>query len=339
MKGYKALNKNEFTNGNFSIVPIRYEDRFAIMKWRNEQLYHLRQSKPLTVEDQEHYFNGIVDKLFNQEQPNQILFSFLENGLCIGYGGLVHINWIDKNAEISFIMDTQFEAIRFHEIWTEYLLFLEKVAFKDLKLHKIFTYAFDLRPHLYVALKEANFMEETRLKEHCLFDGKYIDVLIHSKINKKLLRIRRATLGDTKLYFDWANDSSVREQSYKSSIIDFESHKKWFETKLKDDSCILLVFQNQHDKNVGQIRIQKENEHQALIGISIAVEHRGKGYAKDMLLLASDYFSEINKGYLISAYIKEQNSSSKHAFEKAGFEFQNIINYENCSSFHFIKKV
>jgi RimJ/RimL family protein N-acetyltransferase len=153
-----------------------------------------------------------------------------------------------------------------------------------------------------------------------------------------MLTFRKATLADTKLYFDWANDSSVREQSYNTNTIDFESHKKWFESKVEDDSCMLLLFQNEEKLNVGQIRIQKENEKEALIGISIAAEHRGKGLAKEMLFLASDYFLENNKGYLINAYIKEQNRSSKQAFEKAGFEFDNIINYENCISFHFTKK-
>lgn len=153
-----------------------------------------------------------------------------------------------------------------------------------------------------------------------------------------MLTFRKATLADTKLYFDWANDSSVREQSYSTNTIDFESHKKWFESKVEDDSCMLLLFQNEEKLNVGQIRIQKENEMEALIGISIAAEHRGKGLAKEMLFLASDYFLENNKGYLINAYIKEQNRSSKQAFEKAGFEFDNIINYENCISFHFTKK-
>jgi len=112
------------------------------------------------------------------------LFSYLEKDVCIGYGGLVHINWIDKNAEISFIMDTALEKNNFHANWTKYLTLIEKVAFEDLKFHKIFTYAFDLRPHLYLALQEARFVEETRLKEHCFFDGKYIDVVIHSKINR-----------------------------------------------------------------------------------------------------------------------------------------------------------
>jgi hypothetical protein len=55
-------------------------------------------------------------KLFEQQQPSQLLFSFLENDKCIGYGGLVHINWIDSNAEISFIMNTQLEKDRFQEI-------------------------------------------------------------------------------------------------------------------------------------------------------------------------------------------------------------------------------
>lgn len=178
------MSNSTFEEGAFSIVPLRYEDRLDILKWRNEQIYHLRQNKPLTVEDQEKYFNTVVDTLFNKDQPSQILFSYLENGKCIGYGGLVHINWIDKNAEISFIMDTALEKDNFHANWAEYLSLIEKVAFEDLKFHKIFTYAFDLRPHLYLALQDASFIEETRLKDHCFFDGRYIDVVIHSKINR-----------------------------------------------------------------------------------------------------------------------------------------------------------
>jgi RimJ/RimL family protein N-acetyltransferase len=56
------------------------------------------------------------------------------------------------------------------------------VAFEELQLHNIFTYAFDLRPRLYLALAQSDFQEEARLKEHCYFDGKYLDVVIHSKI-------------------------------------------------------------------------------------------------------------------------------------------------------------
>jgi len=183
MNSYKVLNKQTFTSGKYSIVPLRIEDRYDIMKWRNEQIYHLRQHKSLTREDQDKYFETTVANLFKTEQPDQILFSYLENDICIGYGGLVHINWIDKNAEISFIMNTKLEGNSFLENWSVFLELIEEVAFEDLKIHKIFTYAFDLRPHLYEALKKSRFEEEVRLKEHCLYNNKYIDVVIHSKIN------------------------------------------------------------------------------------------------------------------------------------------------------------
>lgn len=180
---YRCLNRQQYSLGAYSIVPLRYEDRFDIMKWRNEQIYHLRQARPLTEEDQQRYFDNVVARLYDQEKPDQILFSYLDSGVCIGYGGLVHINWIDRHAEISFIMDTRLEKEHFAEHWSHYLTMLRGVAFSDLNLHKIYTYAFDLRPHLYDVLESSGFVREATLKEHCFFDGAYKDVVLHSLWN------------------------------------------------------------------------------------------------------------------------------------------------------------
>jgi len=185
MNSYKTLNKQAFSSGDYSIVPIRWEDRMDIMKWRNEQIYHLRQNKPLTVEDQENYFKNVVNKLFDLDKPDQFLFSYLQNGICVGYGGLVHINWIDKNAEISFVMDTKLEKEHFQFHWITYLELIEQLAFMQLSLHKIYIYAFDLRPNLYKAAEFAGFERDAVLKEHCFFQGEYKDVVIYSKIFKK----------------------------------------------------------------------------------------------------------------------------------------------------------
>ncbi len=182
MSYYKILKQNTFREGDYSIVPIRMEDRYSIMKWRNEQIYHLRQNKPLTKEDQDRYFTEVVTHLFDHEHPNQILFSYLEDDTCIGYGGLVHINWHDRNAEISFIMDTSLENDEFEKHWSLYLKMIEEVAFIELQLHKIYTYAFDLRPNLYDILKKAGYNHEARLREHVFYQGQYIDVLINSKL-------------------------------------------------------------------------------------------------------------------------------------------------------------
>jgi RimJ/RimL family protein N-acetyltransferase len=181
---YKCLNTQEFQIDEYKIVPIRLEDRYDIMKWRNEQMYHLRQSKILTIEDQDFYFENVVSKLFDQENPKQILFSFLKNENCIGYGGLVHINWIDKNAEISFIMNTFFEKENFSKNWTYFLGLIENVAFNQIKLYKIFTFAYDLRPHLYKILENSGFVKEATLKNHIIFNGEFKNIIIHSKYRK-----------------------------------------------------------------------------------------------------------------------------------------------------------
>ncbi len=184
MNLYKCLTDQIYTIFEYSLVPIRTEDRFDIMKWRNEQMYHLRQKMILTNEMQEAYFDNVIKTLFDQKEPPQILFSFLKNDKCIGYGGLVHINWVDKNAEISFIMATELEKENFHFYWITFLKLIEICAFQDLNLHKIYTYAFDIRPKLYLALSESNYVEQVRLKEHCFFQDKFIDVVIHSKFQK-----------------------------------------------------------------------------------------------------------------------------------------------------------
>jgi hypothetical protein len=186
MNYYKVLNNQIHTIGDYSIVPIRYQDRFEIMKWRNEQIYHLRQKDFLTEDCQEKYFTKVIQNLFKTEYPDQLLFSFLKNNNCIGYGGLVKINWIDKNAEISFLMNTNLEKNHFEEYWLLFLELIEQVGFSDIFLNKIYTYAFDLRPQLYPILLKANYSEESRLKAHCFFQEKFIDVLIHSKFNDKV---------------------------------------------------------------------------------------------------------------------------------------------------------
>ena len=185
MRKYKALTQQTYMNGEFEIVPIRHEDRFDIMKWRNEQIYHLRQSELLTTDEQDAYFNNTIASLFDQEKPSQILFSFLQANECIGYGGLVHINWIDRNAEVSFIMDTRLEEVSFSKNWSMFLKCLEQLAFGELEFRKMFIYAFDLRPHLYDVLELNGYFKDARLKDHCFFQGAFKDVLIYSKLKNQ----------------------------------------------------------------------------------------------------------------------------------------------------------
>lgn len=177
---YLCLDQQEYSLGDYRLVPIRDQDKYLIMQWRNEQIYHLRQSEPLTPEMQEKYFSEVIPAFFLQNRPSNLLFSYLKQDQCIGYGGLVHINWKDRHAEISFIMSTELEQEQFNLHWGNYLTMLKQVAGSGLGFRKMYTYAFDLRPQLYKAVEQSGFVQEARLKDHCFFENRFVDVVIHS---------------------------------------------------------------------------------------------------------------------------------------------------------------
>lgn len=325
---YSVLKNQVFRHGSNTIVPIRYEDRIKIMQWRNEQIYHLRQAKLLTRQMQDDYFQNVVETLFTLEKPDQLLFSLLNDDTCIGYGGLVHINWIDKNAEISFIMDTSREEKHFEYNWKVFLALIEEVAFKELKLHKIFTYAFDLRPKLYDVLESCGFKEDARLQEHCLFDSGFLDVVIHSKLEPKIT-IRRANKGDIWTVFRWSNDSVARSNSFYIESICKEDHEKWFDKKLKSKESILLIGQIGNEP-FGMVRYEIEST-RAVVGVNIAKDFRGKGLATKILKLSlNEYHKVCDKP--INAYIKTENLASKIVFERAGYQFFGTEEVNNFKS-------
>lgn len=146
------------------------------------------------------------------------------------------------------------------------------------------------------------------------------------------------TTQDVLLFFNWANDEEVRSQSFSSQKINYEDHAKWFSARLEDECCLLLIFQKEERIDIGQIRIEKVNAGESIIGISISSEFRGFGYATEMLKQASELFLKKNPAFKINAYIKKSNLPSKYAFENAGFEFMEMLNYENFESFHYVKK-
>lgn len=318
---YKVLAQQEFTHAHYKIVPIRYEDRIAIMQWRNEQIYHLRQQKPLTLADQENYFTNVVSGLFEQEQPNQILFSYLENDQCIGYGGLVHINWNDQHAEISFIMDTALEQKAFSEHWTIYLTLIEKVAFETLKLHKIFTYAFDLRPHLYPVLEAAGFKKEAVLKDHCFFNNQFKNVVIHAKY-KTIFELRKAVPADVDITFSWATDAVVRKYALSQNAIAFDDHKAWFASKILNEQVFYYLAFVDHEP-IGSIRFDVFAD-EVVISYLIDPKHHGKGWGKKILEEGMMQFDSDAHPVPVVGIVKTDNVASLKIFRDLHFREERI---------------
>lgn len=323
MPNYVCLQHQEQRLGDFSLVPLRYEDRFLIMKWRNEQIYHLRQARPLTEDDQQRYFDNVVSKLYDNPKPEQILFSYLKDGVCIGYGGLVHINWIDRNAEISFIMDTSLEAAHFAEHWSNYLTMLKEVAFTELNLHKIYTYAFDLRPHLYTMLEANGYTREATLKEHCLFNGVYKDVVLHALWNDRydIINYVDCTPEQQREILALRNRDDVRKWMVNTEIILEENHFKFVES-LKGNLNRLYFAIYKEGRLMGTYNLTNEGNGVWDRGIIANPDMQGTGqtekWERQILGNLSQYAIQA-----VSAKVKPDNMRSISYHEKIGFKEQN----------------
>ena len=60
------------------------------------------------------------------------------------------------------------------------------VISRGLNFHKIYTYAYDLRPKLYEVMIDSGYFKDAILKDHVCSKGSYLDVVIHSKLNKSI---------------------------------------------------------------------------------------------------------------------------------------------------------
>lgn len=178
---YTCLNTDTFADGPYQLTPIRLQDIYLIKEWRNAQIDVLRQNVLLTDQMQKNYFENVILPTFSASHPEQILFSYLEEGKLIGYGGIVHIDWNTKQGEVSFLIETLRAANQavYENDLLIFLKMIKNVAFNGLHFNRLSTETYAIRPHHISILERAGFIEEKRLKNWVTIQGKPADALIH----------------------------------------------------------------------------------------------------------------------------------------------------------------
>lgn len=183
---YIHLNSANYSLGDYSVVPFREDDLLNIKKWRNEQLDVLRQTKTLTDNDQINYFKNYIQPSYTDPNTRIILFSFLLNGKCIGYGGLTNVNWEDKRVELSFLLNTKRikDDLIYTADFTHFIELMKTIVFVDLNFNRIFTETYDIRELHISILEKCGFLLEGRMREHVKINGKFVDSLLHGFIKR-----------------------------------------------------------------------------------------------------------------------------------------------------------
>lgn len=184
---YKCLAKKTYQNGYYTLEAVQPEDIEKIRQWRNEQIDVLRQSKPISKEEQIAYYKRYIWSELKSNQPKNILLSYKYKNKLIGYGGLVNLSWQDKKAEISFIVNTSItkDSIKYKNIFKNYLIMIKDIAFRNLNFNKLFTETYSFRFNHIKILEGEGFLKEGAMKEHIIQNGHKFDSIIHGIINDK----------------------------------------------------------------------------------------------------------------------------------------------------------
>ena len=185
---YVCLSSKCFVKDDISLVSIRLEDINKIRVWRNKQIDILRQKKKITKIEQENYFKSKIFNDFSNKKPENILFSILRGKKLIGYGGLVHIDWINKRSEISFLLDDKISGKKedFNLLFPIFLGLIKDISFDNLKLEKLTAELYDIRKYYIKPLRKNNFKIEGRLKKHVIINNNRIDSILFSCIKKNI---------------------------------------------------------------------------------------------------------------------------------------------------------
>ena len=159
--GYNFFPDIAISRGRYALRPITWEDRTYIRRWRNEQISVLRQREPLSLKEQNQYFRDVVATQMYLPKPAQVLVAYLEDNSLVGYGGLVHIQWERKCAEVSFLTETRRNTReRFKSDWFGFLNMVREIAVQHLSLHKLTVEVYSVREDLEVFIKEYGFVQE-----------------------------------------------------------------------------------------------------------------------------------------------------------------------------------
>lgn len=179
---YQIMPRSCLIDRDLLIRAVKPDDIEFIRQWRNAQMDVLRQSTLITPDAQQRYFEQFIwpDKLL--PEPRQILLAIEYRGQLIGYGGLVHISWSYRRAEISFLLKPSFEndTSVLRDLFYRYLALVQELAFEDLNLNRLTTETYENRVNHIEVLEASGHRLEGVLRDHVIVKGKLTSALVHA---------------------------------------------------------------------------------------------------------------------------------------------------------------
>lgn len=196
-----------------------------------------------------------------------------------------------------------------------------------------------LRRELNDLMNNESVLRQLAVRNQQLVDGmgapRVVETLIPSP--KTQFNLRKAEVRDIFIYYDWANDPTVRRSGFHSEPITWEIHQQWFLKKIEDAGSHLFVLEAS-GLPVGQIRFERRDD-DLDIGYSLDTVVRGRGWGKFLIILGIRSLMNLDSSRL-RAVVKYENTASRSIFHGIGFsEDQNSSDSQLVYYLNFAQRV
>ena len=177
----------------------------------------------------------------------------------------------------------------------------------------------DIRPALVKLIEQNIGVHRQALRGKVLVRGNgtaQVANVLTQGVPREHWRIREAVEGDSELYWHWVNDPVVRRNAFRSEVIPWEEHQKWFCIKNHETTTTLLVMDSDVGP-IGQVRFEECGQH-CTIDYSLARQFRGLGLGAPLLAKAIEVWRNSHEGSLVGE-VKAANNVSAKVFVELGF--------------------
>jgi RimJ/RimL family protein N-acetyltransferase len=171
---------------NIGLRALEAEDLSLLRDWRNIAAFrrNFREHRELNMANQTAWYNRTV------ASANDYMFMFqrLSDGVPVGAGGLLYVNWLLRSADFSFYIGLDELYIDNDGLALEAARLLLEYGFNNLNLNKIWMelYEFDTAKIDFFT-KQFGFSIDGKLRKNCFEDGRYFDSYIISLLRDEYL--------------------------------------------------------------------------------------------------------------------------------------------------------
>lgn len=170
-----------FSAGKISLDVLTRDDAEQIRQWRNRSLESLRTPYPLTSDQQQQWYDAVVN---NREATARWWAIRNQDGL-VGYTGVQHIDWINSHGEVSLLLGP--DARQQGHGTTSVQLVLRE-AFESLNLNMVWGEAYPTSIRFWQKIVGLWFGDKAPLTERLYRYGRYHDTMYFSITRKQYNR-------------------------------------------------------------------------------------------------------------------------------------------------------